>query len=1188
MIGPAENPCSRKDKRKRMRGHVDLPRFWNNDAPKWNFGDAIAYFLRRKLFLDIAPFSSDPWTVGSVLFDGAPLHSPSRDNPNLPSFLDDRNCRAVFWGCGLRDPESLSREFAEHCAIVAVRGPLTASELRLGAAVPVGDPGLLLAALHEPARRARFSGKSVCVPHYQDARSDRQILEASGCDLVLRPAIDPGLEGVERFIDAIASAEFVLCGALHAAVTAAAYGVAFGYWETADIDIPFKWADFSALVAIPCSFSPDLAAAKRQYETQVRPNITIPSMWGLIASAPLPIRPSALLKILRWEAARNGEASFSIDQAFDQFDRLDRSSDRLVDLYREVVNQRIPTLIRDRDQSRQQFVEKSDELAQTRSELAISVGIAQEKDSELIRALARAEASEQNAANLLDAHAQETGSLRSELVLLSSENEALRQQLQASHNALVEHQAALDAKSAQLEQMLSRHEALLLQKDAQIEAAMDALGEKHDELAAQATTLNRLEAEQNARHLEMEAIRAEFAAVEAHAANLDRARAAAEQQLLAASESVELARSDLEHARAERDAAVNQAGRLIGRVRKNKWVHGLTRLPGIAKYDRRFRARVELVESFLAQFSDQQLGMSAEGRGDRVTAYMLGLTSRIEDFPLLDRDIYRMLHPDVAEAGVDPFVHYVQDGYKEGRTPHPLLDHGYYTKVYPETARYAQSILEHYMRFGAAKGYNPCDLFSTKGYFELYPDVKASGCNPLLHYIRHPDCRPHPDFDSRFYRLSNPDVTRAGINPLAHFLLHGREEGRRPTPRHTGIARAAGDPSAARPIPVDQRRSESAGSSARPLVLMMDAFYPRPDHDSGSLDQVNFARIFQSLGYDVAFTALMNFAPEPDAVAALRERGVHCVTAADYINVEEFVVLNRDRISTFFLSRFNFGGDWIDRARSFCPRARIVLNTVDLHFLREERHARLTEDASALASAEKTKGAELAAIAAADVTIVVSSTEREILDELVPEADVRVVPLIREISERPLPPFEQRDGVVFVGGFQHQPNIDAVNYFLDEIWPKVLAIDPSIVFRVIGSHLPDSLRERTGRNVEWVGFVPQLEPLLDQARLTVAPLRFGAGAKGKVVSSLLNGVPCVATPIAAEGMGFADGDGILTAEDADDFARRIASVHDDADRWADLSRRGLEAVGCRYSLNHGIELVEQILPRVTANHERRH
>ncbi len=109
------------------------------------------------------------------------------------------------------------------------------------------------------------------------------------------------------------------------------------------------------------------------------------------------------------------------------------------------------------------------------------------------------------------------------------------------------------------------------------------------------------------------------------------------------------------------------------------------------------------------------------------------------------------------------------------------------------------------------------------------------------------------------------------------------------------------------------------------------------------------------------------------------------------------------------------------------------------------------------------------------------------------------------------------------------------------------------------------------------GFVPELGPLLDQVRLSVAPIRFGAGFKGKIATSLSHGLPCVATSMAVEGMGLAEGDGVLVADSPQAMADAIVRLHEDAGLWRELSLRGLAAVRTTYSFEQAMTVFSDLL-----------
>lgn len=162
--------------------------------------------------------------------------------------------------------------------------------------------------------------------------------------------------------------------------------------------------------------------------------------------------------------------------------------------------------------------------------------------------------------------------------------------------------------------------------------------------------------------------------------------------------------------------------------------------------------------------------------------------------------------------------------------------------------------------------------------------------------------------------------------------------------------------------------------------------------------------------------------------------------------------------------------------------------------------------------------------------------------------------------------FTERRGIMFLGGFRHQPNLDAVLYFSQEVWPLIHARNPDIVFNVIGADAPpEILALHDVNNINVIGFVEELAPWFEAVRLSIAPLRYGAGIKGKVGQSLSHGVPCIATSIAVEGMGLAIGTEVLVADDPVNMAETILATYRNEALWQRLSLAGMGFVEREYS-----------------------
>ena len=194
--------------------------YWRHGQPLQNFGDFLTEFFLDRLFLPYGIKAKAFHIIGSCL-DDIFFDDPLKEGDiNAPKKFEAK--RVVFWGCGLRAPAGLSNENRERAEILAVRGPLTRSALRLGESTPLGDPALLLPALHKPAESAKTP--ALCVPHFNDQRSDAELMSLSGCAMVLRPNIPNRFESLIKFIDCIATSEFVLASSLHAAELAACTG----------------------------------------------------------------------------------------------------------------------------------------------------------------------------------------------------------------------------------------------------------------------------------------------------------------------------------------------------------------------------------------------------------------------------------------------------------------------------------------------------------------------------------------------------------------------------------------------------------------------------------------------------------------------------------------------------------------------------------------------------------------------------------------------------------------------------------------------------------------------------------------------------------------------------------------------------------------------------------------------------
>jgi glycosyltransferase involved in cell wall biosynthesis len=230
--------------------------------------------------------------------------------------------------------------------------------------------------------------------------------------------------------------------------------------------------------------------------------------------------------------------------------------------------------------------------------------------------------------------------------------------------------------------------------------------------------------------------------------------------------------------------------------------------------------------------------------------------------------------------------------------------------------------------------------------------------------------------------------------------------------------------------------------------------------------------------------------------------------------------------------------------------------------------------------AETSRQRELALIGQSDVTFVVSPVERELLADAAPDARVELLSNVHEVHGRRAP-FEGRKDLLFLGGFGHPPNADAVRWLVGDILPRLHAHDPALHLHVLGDIPEDARRELDGPQLTLHGRVAELGPFMDTCRLSLAPLRFGAGVKGKVNMAMSYGLPVVATPIAAEGMQLENGRDVLIAEDADGFAAAVLRLYDDPALWLRLSDAGLDNVRRHFSPQAAEQTLHRVLDETT-------
>ena len=331
-------------------------------------------------------------------------------------------------------------------------------------------------------------------------------------------------------------------------------------------------------------------------------------------------------------------------------------------------------------------------------------------------------------------------------------------------------------------------------------------------------------------------------------------------------------------------------------------------------------------------------------------------------------------------------------------------------------------------------------------------------------------------------------------------------------------------------------------------VLVVDWMAPQPDRDAGSVRMHGLLRILVDLGCRVTFLP-DNLALAEPYVTDLQQRGVEVLYGP--MSPLAFVTRHAAEFDTVLLCRAPIAAKYVHAVTQATPRPYLVFDTVDLHHLREERQATLDADPLLASQAEATRAIELGVARASDLVWVTSTHEAEILRVRAPGVAVSIVPTIHEIRTD-VPPFRARRDLLFIGGFRHPPNEDAIVYFIEAIMPLVREGLPGVRLLVVGADLPARLAAHATADIIMVGHVREVAPLFDASRVSVAPLRYGAGVKGKIGQSLAWGLPVVTTPIGAEGMDLCHGEHLMIGSTPEAFAKGVIDVYGDEATWTRL------------------------------------
>ena len=330
-------------------------------------------------------------------------------------------------------------------------------------------------------------------------------------------------------------------------------------------------------------------------------------------------------------------------------------------------------------------------------------------------------------------------------------------------------------------------------------------------------------------------------------------------------------------------------------------------------------------------------------------------------------------------------------------------------------------------------------------------------------------------------------------------------------------------------------------SRNKKTILFIDHYVPMYNQDAGSRNIFSYVKLFVDMGYNVLFLG-DNFTPHQPYTLVLQQMGVEVLFGSWYQeNWMHWLETNGMYIDYVFSSRSPITEKYIDALRQYTT-ARIMYYVVDLVYVRLRAQYEIEQDKKLLDDARQLENIEKKLFSQVDVILTVSTAERDIINA---DADINtpivVFPIFFYDSFKDITPFDNRKDLLFVGGFQHPPNVDAVLWLVHEVMPR---LPEEIRLIVVGSKTPESVHALASERIIVKGFVSdeELSDLYTSCRIAVIPLRFGAGVKGKTIEAIYNLIPVVSTSFGIEGLSEVS-DILSPFDNAESFANEVIRLY---------------------------------------------
>lgn len=370
-------------------------------------------------------------------------------------------------------------------------------------------------------------------------------------------------------------------------------------------------------------------------------------------------------------------------------------------------------------------------------------------------------------------------------------------------------------------------------------------------------------------------------------------------------------------------------------------------------------------------------------------------------------------------------------------------------------------------------------------------------------------------------------------------------------------------------------------------VLIIGKVWPEPNSSAAGARMMQLIDFFLSQNCKLIFASTANESPYQEDLSLLDIQTETIELNSD--SFDEFIIGINPSAVIFdrFMTEEQFG--W--RVMENCPSAIRILNTEDLHGLRFARQESIKRDGTldhVELFNEKSKR-EIASIYRCDISLMVSEFEVEILENefSIPSHKLVFLPLFSNEKQREVIPFDSREDFLFIGNFWHEPNWDAVRYLKTTIWPLIKKKMPKAILHVYGAYAGQKVTDFHSENDGFLvhGRAENAEEVTSKAKVSLVPLRFGAGIKGKVLEAMQVGTPVITTSIGAEAMTVDNElNGIIT-DNPEDFAEAAVELYASKEKWEKAQQVGFEIASTKYAKENYLPTLKVDLIELALNIE---